>query len=77
MLELSLLPTTERIQQQPNMLSVVILRYSFISTAVLILVTMIECKSASVMPLKKEVWNELNCNKPQSRLAYLGIVLSI
>lgn len=26
----------------------------------------------SVQPLKKEVWNELNCNKPQSRLAYLG-----
>jgi hypothetical protein len=30
-------------------------------------------QSKSVVPLKKEVWNELNCNKPQSRLAYLGI----
>ncbi len=32
--------------------------------------TSVTCKS--VQPLKKEVWNELNCNKPQSRLAYLG-----
>ncbi|EFX82108.1 hypothetical protein DAPPUDRAFT_302525 [Daphnia pulex] len=31
--------------------------------------TDVTCKS--VQPLKKEVWNELNCNKPQSRLAYL------
>ncbi|XP_046641517.1 uncharacterized protein LOC124326642 [Daphnia pulicaria] len=31
--------------------------------------TSVTCKS--VQPLKKEVWNELNCNKPQSRLAYL------
>jgi hypothetical protein len=78
MLELSLLPTTERIQQQPTntMLSVVVmLRSSLISTVLILLVTIIECKSSSsVMPLKKEVWNELNCNKPQSRLAYLGKV---